>query len=84
MSFDVPEVALFLYSPFLMKKILAPLAFATLLLSACQASVTAPATEETSTSSAAVMEASSSSEATVEVDATVETMEATSSEAAAQ
>lgn len=69
-----------------MKKVLVPMAFATLLLSACSASVT-PSTDDgmtTSSESSVMMEESSSSaDVSAEVDAGA-AMEATSSEAAAQ
>jgi uncharacterized protein YcfL len=72
-----------------MKKVLVPLAFATLLLAGCKASVT-PAMEDgmtTSSDSSVMMEASSSSvDAAVDVDVDAgASMEATSSsEATAQ
>ena len=68
-----------------MKKVLVPLAFATLLIAGCKASVT-PSMDDgmaTSSESSVMMEASSSSvDAAVEVDASVEAT--SSSEAAAE
>ena len=52
-----------------MKKFLVPVAFSTLLLSACQASVTTPTAEENAMSSEAVVQETDDSMVKVEVDA---------------
>jgi uncharacterized protein YceK len=70
-----------------MKKVLVPLAVATLLLSACKASVTAPASDDgmTASSASSVMgEKTDGASVDVDAGAAMEATDSSSSQAAAQ